>query len=201
MDYFYRERPAVLEVVETPGFDVVRDRTGVLVLEPVGPIIHPHVDGDFSFICRVKDSVSGRVYTPRFGARLRATAYINDTALRTGTTTARGHNYRLPLKDEEKAKATAAHCRVAYKPTDSEGVRAGIYVGLDLTYVWPDTVYIYIELEWAAGPWTVQINSQANYGTPLIEPKEDKPFVLDLLARQEILNELAPYWLKLRQDD
>ncbi|KAI0456321.1 hypothetical protein F5B21DRAFT_502515 [Xylaria acuta] len=192
MDYVYRERPAVLEVVKTPSFDVVRDRTGVLVLEPVGPLIHPHVDENFSFICRVKDSVSGRVYAPR------ATAYITTTAIRTGTTAVRGHNYRLPLKDEEKAKATAAHCRVAYKPTDSGGVRAGIYVGLDVNFVWSDIVFIYIELVWISGPWTVQINSQANYGTPPVEPKEERPFVLDLQARQEILHELAPYWLKLR---
>ncbi|KAI8955562.1 hypothetical protein F4801DRAFT_600849 [Xylaria longipes] len=198
MDYYYRVRPAVLEVVAAPSFDVIRDRTGVLVLEPVGPLIHPLVNGEFQFICRVQDSVAGRVYAPRFGARLRATAYIATTALRTGATAARGLNYRLPLKDEEKAKATAAHCRIAYKPTDSGGVRAGIYLGLDLTFVWPDMVFIYIELEWVAGAWTAQIDSQANYGTPPIEPKEERPSILALQARQQILNELAPYWLKLR---
>ncbi|KAI0467196.1 hypothetical protein F4859DRAFT_495415 [Xylaria cf. heliscus] len=126
MDYVYRVQPPVLEVVETPGFDVIRDRTGVLMLETVGPVIQPFSGGHFQFICRVQDSVSGTVYEPRFGDRLRATAYITTAALRSGTKQAKGHNYMLPLKDREKAQATAAHCRVAYKPADSGGLRAGI---------------------------------------------------------------------------
>ncbi|KAI0446465.1 hypothetical protein F4803DRAFT_547190 [Xylaria telfairii] len=191
MNYIYRVQPAVLEVVETPSFDVIRDRTGVLELEPVGPAIHPFVNQDFQYICRIQDSVSGRVYEPR------ATAYITTTALRTGTTAVRGHNYRLPLKDDEKAKATATHCHIAFKPTDSGGVRAGIYVGLNVNFVWHEKVFIYIEFEWFAGSWTSQIDSQANYGTPPIEPKDEIPFGLDLRARQAILNELAPYWLTL----
>ncbi|TRX94971.1 hypothetical protein FHL15_004056 [Xylaria flabelliformis] len=181
MDLFYNEQPADLKIVETPSFDVVRDKTGVLELEPVGPLIHPKYDGDFSFICRVKDSVSGMVYAPRFGARLRATAYLTEIALRSGKTVGRGQNYKLPLKDGEKDTATAAHCSVAYKPTDSGDLKA--------------------ELEWAPGFWTIQIDSRANYETPLIKPNETGPDISSLQAHQDILKELDPYWLKLGQDD
>ncbi|KAI0190888.1 hypothetical protein EV127DRAFT_480690 [Xylaria flabelliformis] len=201
MDLFYNEQPADLKIVETPSFDVVKDKTGVLELEPVGPIIHPKYNGDFSFICRVQNSASGMVYAPRFGARLRATAYLTETAVRSGKTVGRGQNYRLPLKDGEKDTATAAHCSIAYKPTDSGNVKAGIYVSLNLTWVWYEPLYIYIELEWAPGFWTIQLDSKANYETPLIKPNEIGPALFSLQAHQDILKELDPYWLKLGEDD
>ncbi|KAI1743340.1 hypothetical protein F4680DRAFT_445215 [Xylaria scruposa] len=198
MDLYYKEPLAELTIVETPKFDVVKDKIGILELEPVSLIAHPQYNGDFSFICRVKDSVSGMVYAPRFGARLRATAYLSETACRTKRLTGRGQNYKLPLKDTEKTTMTASHCHIAYKPTDSGDVKAGIYIVLNLTWEWPEPMYIYIELRWLAGVWTVQNDSRANYELPLIKPNETGPTTSGLQTCWNIQKELDPYWLKLR---
>ncbi|KAJ2984282.1 hypothetical protein NUW58_g6107 [Xylaria curta] len=195
MDFTYQVKPPYLEVVQTPPFDVNRDRNGILQLQLVGPVVHPEVNGSFQFICRVQDSVSGLVYTPRYGARLRATAYISASCCRSGTTVTRGHTYRRPLSDEEKAGAIAAVCHIAVVPLDTKIIRAGIYVGLDIYFEWSQTMFIYIEFEWFPGPWTVQLDALAFYGTPQIRPDAADPGNPDVEIRQAILNELAPYWL------
>ncbi|KAI0409993.1 hypothetical protein F4802DRAFT_592873 [Xylaria palmicola] len=178
MTYCYAVRPPVLEVVETPSFDEIRDGNGILQLEVIGPVISPLVYGTFQVVCRVRDAFSGTTYLPRYADRLRATAYFSRNPLVPDTGT-RDYNYLEPLSEEQKAAATRVNCGIAIKPMFSETLDPGIFAGLNITFPWHHTMFMYIEFSWVGGAWTIQPEARAQIAIGPITPADVRPLKAD----------------------